>query len=112
MHLFFQGYPEILRGVPLNKNVFRYTPPFDEFEVDQCSLLPNERVTFTAVPGPSIFLVLSGTTSITIDSLNVMETFSEGDVFFVSANAETNVTNTAAAPLVLFRAGVNKRFFD
>jgi mannose-6-phosphate isomerase len=108
----FQGYPEILQGVPLNKNVCRYTPPFDEFEVDRCSLLPDGTVTFTSLPGPSIFLVLSGTASIAIDTLEGLETFSEGDVFFVSANTETNITNAAAAPLVFFRAGVNERFFD
>ncbi|KAJ1684920.1 hypothetical protein LUZ63_016310 [Rhynchospora breviuscula] len=107
-----QGFPEILRGVPLNKNVYRYTPPFEEFEVDRCSLLPDEAVTFSPVPGPSIFLVLSGTASIKIDSLNGLETFSEGDVFFLSAHTEANITNAAAAMLVLFRAGVNERFFD
>jgi mannose-6-phosphate isomerase len=69
-------------------------------------------VAFTPVPGPSIFLVLSGLANIAIDSLKGLETFSEGDVFFVSANTETNITNVAAAPLVLFRAGVNERFFD
>jgi len=107
-----QGFPEILRGVPLNKNVYRYTPPFDEFEVDRCSLLPDETVTFRPVLGPSIFLVLSGTASVGMDSLNDLETFSEGNVFFVSANTEANITNAGDAPLVLFRAGVNKRFFD
>ncbi|KAK1433244.1 hypothetical protein QVD17_10153 [Tagetes erecta] len=55
-----QGSPEILKGVPVNEYTKRYNPPFDEFEVEQCVLDQGASVIFPAVPGPSIFLVLSG----------------------------------------------------
>ncbi|PWA87579.1 mannose-6-phosphate isomerase, type I [Artemisia annua] len=55
-----QGSPEILKGVPLNAYTMRYTPPFEEFEVEHCLLDQGASVVFPAVPGPSIFLVLSG----------------------------------------------------
>lgn len=55
-----QGPPEILKGVPVNAYTKRYNPPFEEFEVDRCMLDQGASVVFPAVPGPSIFLVLSG----------------------------------------------------
>ncbi|KAK9066915.1 hypothetical protein SSX86_014239 [Deinandra increscens subsp. villosa] len=55
-----QGSPEILKGVPLNEYTKRYNPTSEEFEVDQCVLDQGASVVFPAVPGPSIFLVLSG----------------------------------------------------
>ncbi|KAF5791405.1 putative mannose-6-phosphate isomerase [Helianthus annuus] len=55
-----QGSPEILKGVPVNEYTKRYNPPFEEFEVEQCVLDQGASVIFPAVPGPSIFLVLSG----------------------------------------------------
>ncbi|KAL2338813.1 hypothetical protein Fmac_013259 [Flemingia macrophylla] len=54
------GSPEILRGVPVNEYVNKYTPPFEEFEIDCCILPQGETVVFPEVPGPSIFLVTVG----------------------------------------------------
>ncbi|RVW32389.1 Mannose-6-phosphate isomerase 2 [Vitis vinifera] len=55
-----QGFPEILQGVPLNPYTRRYLPPFDEFEVDCCSLPKGASAMFPAVEGPSIFVVTVG----------------------------------------------------
>ncbi|KAI4967530.1 hypothetical protein ZWY2020_025290 [Hordeum vulgare] len=55
-----QIFPEILRGVPVQPYVRRYTPPTDEFEVDCCLLPPGEVAVMAPVPGPSIFLVMTG----------------------------------------------------
>ncbi|KAJ9561932.1 hypothetical protein OSB04_007092 [Centaurea solstitialis] len=55
-----QGPPEILKGIPVNAYTKRYNPPFEEFEVDRCMLDQGASVVFPAVPGPSIFLILSG----------------------------------------------------
>jgi len=110
-----QGFPEILRGVTLNPFVSRYTPPFDEFEVNRCLLPPQESVVFSAVPGPSIFLIVSGEGRITVDSpANKEETVAEGDVFFLPAHSEIRVSASSAASgqLQIYRAGVNSRFFD
>ena len=60
LSIFLQGSPEILRGVSVNPYVNKYTPPFEEFEIDRCILPQGETVVFPAVPGPSIFLVTVG----------------------------------------------------
>ncbi|KAF3320390.1 mannose-6-phosphate isomerase 1-like protein [Carex littledalei] len=52
----FSTFPEILRGVPLNKNVYRYTPPIRRISSRPVFSFSYETVTFTPVSGPSIFL--------------------------------------------------------
>lgn len=103
-----QGYPEILRGVSLNPYVTRYLPPFDEFEVDHCILPQGESVSFPAVPGPSIFLVVAGEGMMNAESPKG-HVITEGDVFFAAADTEINITS--ASQLHLYRTGVNIRFF-
>lgn len=104
-----QGSPEILRGVPLNPYVTRYIPPFDEFEVDCCILPQGETVVFPAVPGPSIFLVVTGEGLMSTGSLEG-HIVAEGDVLFAAVNTEIRVTS--ASMLHLYRTGVNSRFFQ
>ncbi|KAG0536771.1 hypothetical protein BDA96_03G092100 [Sorghum bicolor] len=77
-----QAFPEILRGVPVQPHVRRYTPPFNEFEVD-CCLVP---------PGG--------------------EKAKEGDVFFVPAYTEVKISACGPESVLLYRAGVNSRFFS
>ncbi|KAL3813259.1 hypothetical protein ACJIZ3_014527 [Penstemon smallii] len=101
-----QGFPKILPGVPLNTYTVKYAPPFDEFEVDRC-ILPRETSTiFPAIPGPSIFLIMSGEGRIRMTSSE--ECVCEGDVLFTPANAEIGLETTSG--LKLYRAGVNSRF--
>lgn len=102
-----QGSPEILRGVNINPNTKRYTPPLDEFEVDHCVLADEKSVVFPAVPGPSIFLVTAGKG---IMNAEAEEIVSVGDVLFAPAN--TSICVTAASELQLYRAGVNSSFFE
>ncbi|KAI3726457.1 hypothetical protein L1987_66254 [Smallanthus sonchifolius] len=122
-----QGSPEILKGVPLNEYTKRYNPPFEEFEVDQCVLDQGASVIFPAVPGPSIFLVLSGqgfmyTTSSSAPSSSSSSPLSSpssssssedmvrgGDVLFAPANTEVHVSTESE--LRLYRAGVNHLLF-
>lgn len=104
-----QGIPEILRGTPLNHYISRYTPPFDEFEVDCCSLLPHESVVFPAIPGPSIFVVVAGEGRMQMGTAIDDEMVMEGHVYFVPAHSEIGLTAGAAGPLQLYRAGVNSR---
>uniref|UniRef100_A0A0E0ERW4 Malonyl-CoA decarboxylase C-terminal domain-containing protein n=1 Tax=Oryza meridionalis TaxID=40149 RepID=A0A0E0ERW4_9ORYZ len=52
--------PEILQGVAVQPHVRRYSPPFDVFEVDWCLVSADEVVTISSVPGPSVFLVVTG----------------------------------------------------
>ncbi|XP_031108042.1 mannose-6-phosphate isomerase 1 isoform X2 [Ipomoea triloba] len=102
-----QGFPEILKGNALNPYTTRYLPPFEEFEVDRCTLPPAAKVVFPAVPGPSIFVVMAGEGTMTTPSSN--EIVAEGDVLFSPAN--TNIAVATTLGLSLFRAGVNSRFF-
>ncbi|KAK2986798.1 hypothetical protein RJ640_011023 [Escallonia rubra] len=104
-----QGFPEILKGVPLNPYISRYIPPFDEFEVDRCILRLGASVVFPAVPGPSIFVVMMGQGRMQTSSHE--DLVKEGDVLFAPASAEISVTSTASE-LHLYRAGVNTRFFS
>jgi mannose-6-phosphate isomerase len=102
-----QGFPEILRGVSLNPYVTRYTPPFDEFEVDRCHLPGGESTEFPAVPGPSIFVVTFGKG--TVSTSNGDHVITQGDVLFTPAYTEISLTS--ASELHTYRAGVNSTFF-
>ncbi|XP_028804474.1 mannose-6-phosphate isomerase 2-like [Neltuma alba] len=105
-----QGPPEILRGIPINSHVTRYLPPFDEFEIDRCVVPQGESVTFPAVPGPSIFLVVDGEAIIKVGGSLRVYIAAEGDVIFAAAN--TVVCISEASDLILYRAGVNGEFFE
>lgn len=105
----FQGFPEILPGVPLNPYVTRYSPPFDEFEVDSCNIPEHECALFQAAPGPSILIVTRGDGVLYTNSLG-KDSITEGDVFFVPANVEIRITSESE--LQLYRAGVNSKFFQ
>ncbi|CAO2209134.1 unnamed protein product [Urochloa humidicola] len=107
-----QAFPEILRGVPVQPHVRRYTPPFDEFEVDCCLVPPGELVVISPVPGPSIFLVMTGEGELQEDSLSAREKAKEGDVFFVPAYTEVKLSTCGPVSMQLYRAGVNSRFFS
>ncbi|VAH71449.1 unnamed protein product [Triticum turgidum subsp. durum] len=104
-----QIFPEILRGVPVQPHVRRYTPPTDEFEVDCCLLPPGEVAVMPPVPGPSIFLVMAGEGEVQADSMSGSEKAKEGDVFFVPAHTEVSLSASGHASMQLYRAGVNSR---
>ncbi|WOK93473.1 hypothetical protein Cni_G02171 [Canna indica] len=107
-----QGFPEIIRGSPVNPYVSRYTPPFDEFEVDHCLLPPKESVVFSAIPGPSIFIVVVGEGKMQFSATDDQDQkFMMGDVFFVPAKNEIRISAGVDGPTQLFRAGVNHRIF-
>ncbi|EEE52368.1 hypothetical protein OsJ_34433 [Oryza sativa Japonica Group] len=107
-----QNYPEILRGVPVQAYVTRYIPPSEEFEVDRCLLPSGESVTMSPVPGPSIFLVMTGEGKIEADSMLDEGKAKEGDVFFVPAHTEVRILASGPGSMQLYRAGVNSRFFS
>lgn len=109
---FMQGFPEILHGVPVNPHISRYTPPFEEFEVDHCSLPSGESVELSAIPGPSLFVVMAGQGSLPTGSATGDMAIREGHVIFVPANSEIKISADAAGELQLYRAGVNTKFFE
>ena len=80
-----QVFPEILQGVRVQPPyVRRYTPPFDEFEVDCCLVPAGELVILSSVPGPFVFVVITGEGKLQADSLSSDgKRAKEGDVFFV-----------------------------
>ncbi|KAK4490574.1 hypothetical protein RD792_001257, partial [Penstemon davidsonii] len=103
-----QGLPEVLHGVASNPYTVKYLPPFDEFEIDRC-ILPQETSTiFPAIPGPSIYVVMSGEGTMRMASSEEM--VGEGDVMFTPANVEIAVETNLG--LSLYRAGVNSRLFE
>eukprot|EP00253_Pinus_taeda_P016862 PITA_16862 len=115
-----QGLPEILEGVPVDEFTSRYSPPFDEFEVDRCILPSSGTVTFPAVPGPSIFLVLYGKGVMTVNNESV-SSLQQGDVLFVPAATQLEISSIieadgdadkACSPLHLYRAGINSKAFE
>uniref|UniRef100_A0A0A9H563 mannose-6-phosphate isomerase n=1 Tax=Arundo donax TaxID=35708 RepID=A0A0A9H563_ARUDO len=107
-----QIFPEILRGVPVQPYVRHYTPPFEEFEVDCCLVPPGELVVISPVPGPSIFLVMTGEGEVQADSMSDGENAKNGDVFFVPAYTEIKLSACGPEFMQLYRAGVNSRFFS
>lgn len=112
-----QGFPEILQGIPLDPYIKRYSPPFNEFEVDCCILPQNApTVVFPAISGPSLFLVTSGEGKIQFEPSS-KEYVKAGTVLFVPAETELSITceqqggNTKpVSDLKLYRAGVNSSF--
>jgi mannose-6-phosphate isomerase len=107
-----QTFPKILRGNPVQPYVRRYTPPFDEFEVDCCLVPQGELVIISPVPGPSIFLVMTGEGEVQVDSMSEGEKTKEGDVFFVPAYTEVKLSACGSEFMQLYRAGINSRFFS
>ncbi|XP_031096410.1 mannose-6-phosphate isomerase 1-like [Ipomoea triloba] len=97
-----QAFPEILKGEALDPYTKRYSPPFDEFEVDQCILPQAATTAFPAAPGASIFVITAGEGTMSTTSSN--EAVAEGDVLFAPANTGIAVSTTSG--LSLFRAGV------
>ncbi|XP_051117930.1 mannose-6-phosphate isomerase 2-like [Andrographis paniculata] len=107
-----QGFPEIHYGIPSsNPYTVKYVPPFDEFEVDRCILPRETQTVFPALPGPSVFVVVSGEGAFLTFSKEVFVVI-EGDVLFAPANTEIAVQTASASGLNLFRAGINSRFFE
>ncbi|XP_068642784.1 mannose-6-phosphate isomerase 1-like [Aristolochia californica] len=102
-----QGFPEILHGVPVNEYARRYSPPFDEFEVDQYTLPSAASVEFPVTPGPSIFIVASGEGLMRTSTTEEM--IAQGDVFFIPAGTEITI-KAPFTGLLLYRAGVNSKF--
>ncbi|VFR00918.1 unnamed protein product [Cuscuta campestris] len=98
-----QVFPEILKGDALGPYTKRYSPPFDEFEVDHCALPRLATTVFPAAPGPSIFVIMTGDGTMSTRSSN--EAVSEGHVLFAPVNTSVTVSTTATG-LSLFRAGV------
>lgn len=98
-----QVYPETLKGEALGAYTKRYSPPFDEFEVDHFALPRAATTVVPPAPGPSIYLVMFGDG--VISTASASEAVSEGDVLFVPVNTSVTVS-AAAAGLSLFRAGV------
>ncbi|KAG2582635.1 hypothetical protein PVAP13_6KG185700 [Panicum virgatum] len=107
-----QAFPELLQGVCVQPYVRRYTPPFDEFEVDCCLVPAGELVIISSVAGPFVFVVIAGEGKLQADSLPDGKRAKEGNVFFVPAYTEVKLSTRGPESMQLYRAGVNSRFFS
>ncbi|KAL0450012.1 UNVERIFIED_CONTAM: Mannose-6-phosphate isomerase 2 [Sesamum latifolium] len=103
-----QGLPEILPGVPSNPYTVKYLPPFDEFEVDRCNLPQETSTVFPAVPGPSLFVVMTGEGKMCTAFSEML--IAEGDVLFAPAN--TQIAMETISGMDIYRAGVSSRFLE
>lgn len=118
--LHLQGLPEVLTGTPVNAFTKRYTPPFDEFEVDHIVVPVGKSIEVESI-GPSILLVFDGIGVISQgDTQNVTIGVKKGDIFFVGAGETIEVAATMEVnedvpqtqiPLQIYRAGVNARVY-
>ena len=100
------GKPEILTGDVIDKNTKRYSPPFDEFELEVISCSKNETSEFTVSQGPSILLVKNGK-----GALNDDVTIEKGSVVFVNANEKIALKASSDDDVSIYRAQVNTRVF-
>ena len=100
------GKPEILTGDVIDKNTKRYSPPFDEFELEVISCSKNETAEFTVSQGPSILLVKNGK-----GALNDDVTIEKGSVVFVNANEKIALKASSDDDVSIYRAQVNTRVF-
>ena len=74
-----------------------YDPPIEEFSVVKTDLKrAGAKATFEPIRGPSIFICTSGKGKISVGPAKTEEV-REGYVFFVGANAECVIENTASA---------------
>lgn len=105
-----QGMPEVLPGLRVDAFTRRYQPPFDEFEVDSIALPPASSTTLHPLPGPSIFLVLSGAGCVSSSSSSLH--LNKSDAIFVPAGLELRLAAASTPLLHIFRAGVSSRVFD
>ncbi|XP_047955807.1 mannose-6-phosphate isomerase 1-like [Salvia hispanica] len=103
-----QSFPEILPGVAANPYTVKYSPPFEEFEVD-CYNIPEEvSIVIPAVGGPCVYLVVAGEG--TMHAASSKEVIGEGDVLFAPANTEITLETHSGS--IVYRAGVNSRALE
>ena len=100
------GKPEVLTGDVIDKNTKRYSPPFDEFELEVISCSKNETAELTVSQGPSILLVKNGK-----GTLNDDVRIEKGSVVFANANEKMTLTNSDDGEVSIYRAQVNTRVF-
>lgn len=99
-----------------------FSPPVDicaEFEVEKIELISGQKCSFHYVPCASIFILVSGTCSLSLQtkesqiqypySINESEA-STGSIFFLSANQSANITTNTG--VVIYRAHVNLELLE
>jgi len=99
------GKPEVLTGDVIDKNTKRYSPPFDEFELEVISCSKNETAELTVSQGPSILLVKNGK-----GTLNDDVAIEKGSVVFANANEKMTLISDDGE-VSIYRAQVNTRVF-
>lgn len=103
-----QSFPEILPGVAANPYTVKYSPPFEEFEVN-CYNIPEEvSIVIPAVGGPCVYLVVAGEGI--MHAASSKEVIGEGDVLLAPANTEITLETHSGS--IVYRAGVNSRALE
>lgn len=106
----------MLTGTHVSAYTTRYTPPFDEFEVDHIEIPVGASTDFENV-GPSIFLCFEGIGAIALSDTQTVTGIKKGDIFFVPASQKIEIAATVEVDqdpaslnqvsLRLYRAGAN-----
>ena len=103
------GPPHVLRGDDAGPGRRRYSPPFDEFELE--ALRVGEEaggpaaLTLPPAPGPALLLVLAGE-----GLVGGLGAAARGDVLFVPAGAAVEL-RAGQGGLQAFRAACSSRLF-
>ncbi|KAH7427479.1 hypothetical protein KP509_10G045900 [Ceratopteris richardii] len=113
-----QGPPKVLSGVPINPYTKRYSPPFEEFEVDASIVPDGHSLSLLPSPGPSVLLVFKGKGNMNqvFGNTKFCTEIKRGDIFFIPAGIRLDIVcNTRGDEemdfLHLYKAGVNSNVF-
>ncbi|KAH7331393.1 hypothetical protein KP509_20G030800 [Ceratopteris richardii] len=114
-----QGRPQVLSGVPVYPYTKRYSPPFEEFEVDASIVPTGHSLSLPANCGPSVLLVLEGCGTMyqVFGSNKHVTEVKRGDTYFIPAGIKLDIVsdsggNPEVDALHLYRAGVNSDIFS
>ncbi|CAM6127183.1 unnamed protein product [Calypogeia fissa] len=90
-----QGMPDLLDGYEVSLFTRRYSPPFEEFEVDLITVPGGDSLDFAAISGPSIFLVSDGRGTVVFSQGGRPSVVKKGDIFFMPAGKEFHISAKA-----------------
>lgn len=101
--------PELLSGTKQDDVTRLYSPPVRDFEVEALEVPSNETYVVAAKPGPSLLLVVSGSSATaSIATESAPWTLSKGRVFLIPAKQQVTI-RTGDEAITAFRAAQNER---
>lgn len=99
------GAPPIVTPIQVDEHCQRFTPPIEDFELDDMRINDREEYTPAALPVPSICLVLEGSGEATDGTRR--SCLRPGVVIFIAARSVVTFRSNAEAPLRVARTHTN-----